>query len=114
MQLPPFVEQNKTLVIGGIAGLIAMLIAGYFVYSFMQSNNAPVTVDASVAKAFLPANLKKFDDTTKKDKLDLKNTAFKESEFVKRAKDYSTTVPTSTVRGRDNPFLPYDFTGSSR
>jgi hypothetical protein len=114
MNVKEFFEKNKVLVIGGLAGVLACLIGLYFVYKFFISSATPTTVDISSANKLLPKNLINLGDTIKKDGLSLANTSFKDSEFMKRAIDYTTITPTSTVRGRDNPFLPYDFTGSSR
>ena len=49
-----------------------------------------------------------------KDKINLKDSTFLKSAFYSSLEDYSETIPMTTARGRDNPFIPYVAPGSIR
>lgn len=53
-------------------------------------------------------------DALNRDNLSLKDKSFLDTYFTKHAKDFTTVAPSSTSRGRDNPFAPYDSSRSSR
>ena len=116
MQIPPFLEKNKIIISGVIGALIFIGLGYWFVFVFLSSESTVTTTNVSAASAtkLLPKNLILLSDTINKDKITLKDKSFMDSYFIKNAIDYTTYVPTSTSRGRYNPFLPYDSTGSSR
>ena len=83
---------------------------------FLNSDATATTTNVvtSAGTGLLPKNFVMISDAINKEKLSLKDKSFLDSYFIKNAKDYTTYVSTSTSRGRDNPFAPYDFTRSSR
>ena len=114
MQIPPFLEKNK-IIISGIIGALVFIVAGYwFIFIFLNSDASATTTTPDAGTGLLPKNLLIVSDALNKEKLSLKDKSFLDSYFIKHAKDFTTVAPTSTTRGRDNPFAPYDFTRSSR
>jgi hypothetical protein len=116
MQIPSFLEKNK-IIISGVVGAIVFIGIGYwFIFVFLNSEKGATTatIDTTAAAKLLPKNMVQLSDALNKDKVSLSDKSFLESYFVTHAKDYTTYVPTSTSRGRYNPFAPYDSTGSSR
>lgn len=116
MQIPPFLEKNKIIISGVIGALIFIGLGYWFIFVFLSGESGVTTTNVNAASAtkLLPRNLILLSDTINKDKVSLKDKSFMESYFIKNAIDYTTFAPTSTSRGRYNPFLPYDSTGSSR
>jgi hypothetical protein len=110
MQIPPFVEKYKALL--SIAGVILVVVAifGYTAFKVF----GPLPDSAVSSSSLLPKSFTATSDLINKEQISLKDKSFMESYFVKNAKDYTTYVPASESRGRDNPFVPYDSPGSSR
>lgn len=114
MQVPPFLEKNKILVSAVIGALIFIGLGYWFIFVFLKSDAGVTTTSPSTGTSLLPKNFVMISNALNKDKLSLKDKSFLDSYFIKHAKDFTTVAPTSTVRGRENPFAPYDFTRSSR
>ena len=116
MQVPPFLEKNKIMISGVIGAIIFIGLGYWFIFIFLKSEATATTTNVQVdsAKKLLPKNFIFLSEAINKDKISLKDKGFLDSYFVKNAKDYTTSVPTSTSRGRYNPFAPYDFTGPAR
>jgi len=117
MQITEFLQKNKIIVSGAVGAILVIAVGYWLVFVFLKSEELTTTTSVSTtasATRLLPKNFITVSDLIYKDKIDLKNKDFLQSLFLKNAKDFSQVVPTSTSRGRDNPFLPYDYTGSTR
>jgi hypothetical protein len=108
MQIPPILEKYKMPAIAASMILASIIFAVVFFLRAISSEQ-----DGPKA-SLLPKTFTAVNDLINKDKVSLKDTSFMTSYFMQNAKDYTTYVPVSTSRGRDNPFVPYDSPGSSR
>ncbi len=114
MQVPPFLEKNKILVSAILGALIFIALGYWFIYKVVLSDSAMTTITPEDGSKLLPKKLLLISNILEKENIDLTDRSFADTYFIKHSKDFTTYVSTSTSRGRDNPFVPYDFTRSSR
>jgi hypothetical protein len=103
------ISSQKNQIILAVVVLLA-LGGGYFF--FMSTSSSAVTGEQPVDQSLLVNKVVTFLNT--KDRIDLKDSSFLKSVYYSQLVDYSETIPMSTKRGRDNPFIPYVAPGSIR
>ena len=113
MQLPPIIEQHKTL-LGGVFGAIVLGGLGFWLISILKSDTVTATTQVNPNKTLLGPNAILFIQAVTKDKISLKDTSFMDTYLIKHSEDFTQKVSTSTSRGRMDPFSPYDSSRSSR
>ena len=111
MQLPPLFTQKKTIIIE-IVILVVFLVGIYYVYKIFSNEDATTTT--TVNQQLLGQNLILFVKATEKENLSLDNMSFMNSSLVKQLQDFSEIIPPTTVRGREDPFVPYAATRPTR
>lgn len=87
---------------------IGVLVGGYFGYTYLFSDES--TSEKKVIPAQLGPNMASFSNFIAKEKINFDTIAVLDTPFVKSLVDYSQTFATTSVRGRLNPFVPYDLT----
>jgi LPS O-antigen subunit length determinant protein (WzzB/FepE family) len=98
--------QKKTVIIeGGV--LILVLIGSYYLYSTFSVSETTTTKPA-INQSLLGKNFILLLKLINQDKVSFKDTNLPNSQLLGQLQDFSEVIAPTAVRGRDNPFAPYD------
>jgi flagellar basal body-associated protein FliL len=107
--MQPEANKNSMNTIVTAVVCLLILVGGYFGYTYLFSTD-DTTSEQQIVPAKLGQNMSVFTSFVSKNKINLDAVTALNDPFVTSLVDYSETFATTSVRGRLNPFVPYDLT----
>ncbi len=98
--------QKKSAIIEGVV-LVIVLVGSYYLYTTFSTSDTTTTKPA-INQSLLGKNFVLLLKLINQDKVSFKDTNLPNAQLLGQLQDFSEVITPTTVRGRDNPFAPYD------